>query len=456
MKKWIVAIWMMPALAFAHVGSPDVFFEGAAGPYELFVTVRTPQVIPGIATIEIRSESADVREVDVVPLRLTGPGSELPPTPDRATRSSTDPQFFTADLWLMEHGSLQVRITVRGARGEGKLAVPVPAYAQTTLAMTRGLGALLAALMIVLALAIVGIVAGAVREATLPPGDTVPAAGRRRARVATFVVGAAVAGVIALGNLWWSSEANAYAQMVLRPWQLEPKLDGCTLRIPGVEANVLLDHGHEMHLFLVRSPDLGQIAHLHPTREGRGDFVQHLPALPPGRYQLFADVVFSSGFPLTGTGVIDLPVLACDAPTGDDSTWTGEPGGALSGGARMIWDRPAQLRAGVAQPLRFRVVEADGKPAVLEPYMGMAGHAMVMRDDAGVFAHLHPAGSVAMPALELAKGGLEGMPGMQHAMPATSELAFPFGFPRAGRYRIFVQIKRAGVVETGVFDAVVE
>src|SRR5215831_8262226 len=108
MKKWIIAILLAPAIAFAHVGSPDVFFEGEAGPYKLFVTVRTPQVIPGIATIEIRSESADVHEVDVVPLRLTGPGSELPPTPDRATRSSADPQFFTADLWLMEHGSLQV------------------------------------------------------------------------------------------------------------------------------------------------------------------------------------------------------------------------------------------------------------------------------------------------------------------------------------------------------------
>ena len=41
----------------AHVGSPDVFLEGNAGPYKLFVTVRVPQVIPGIAEIEIRSES---------------------------------------------------------------------------------------------------------------------------------------------------------------------------------------------------------------------------------------------------------------------------------------------------------------------------------------------------------------------------------------------------------------
>jgi hypothetical protein len=30
-------------------GSPDVFFEGQAGPYKLLVTIRPPQVVPGVA-----------------------------------------------------------------------------------------------------------------------------------------------------------------------------------------------------------------------------------------------------------------------------------------------------------------------------------------------------------------------------------------------------------------------
>ncbi len=42
----------------AHVGSPDVFFQGDAGPYRLFVTVRVPLVIPGIAEIEIRARES--------------------------------------------------------------------------------------------------------------------------------------------------------------------------------------------------------------------------------------------------------------------------------------------------------------------------------------------------------------------------------------------------------------
>src|SRR5205809_7321783 len=92
------------ALAFAaalhaHIGSPDVFYDGAAGPYRLLVTIRPPAIVPGVAAIEIHSATAGVRQIHIVPLPLTGAGARFAPTPDIAQPSKDDPQFYSGSLW---------------------------------------------------------------------------------------------------------------------------------------------------------------------------------------------------------------------------------------------------------------------------------------------------------------------------------------------------------------------
>jgi len=39
---------------------------------------------------------------------------------------------------------------------------------------------------------------------------------------------------------------------------------------------------------------------------------------------------------------------------------------------------------------------------------------------------------------------------------SSPEVSFPYGFPKSGLYRIFVQVKRSGHVQAGIFDAHVE
>jgi hypothetical protein len=278
------------------------------------------------------------------------------------------------------------------------------------------------------------------------------------------------------------------------------------------------DHGKLMHLFAVRE-DLSAIAHLHPETSDTVTFSAALPSLPPGRYMLFGDITHESGFSQTLTATADVrafaegpvsagapapgasagvstsaevsasaraPASAVGTPghssagdggsgsSGDDAWFSGEPAengeALLADGSTMRWERgDADVVAGFPAPLRFALHAPDGVPAVLEPYMGMDGHAVILREDGGVFIHLHPMGTVssaAQLAFEL-REPTDSVAGMlaprlssvdaeraaRHAAhaPVPGALSFPYAFPSAGRYRIWVQVKRDGRVLTGAF-----
>ena len=501
MRRWIAAlavIFFALAPCWAHVGSPDVYFQGLAGPYHLTITIRTPAMIPGVADVEIRSADPGVTSIRVVPLYIVGPGAKYPPPPDPLVQSKEDPQFFSGKIWLMESGSWQVRVQLNGAQGAGEIAVPVPAAARNTLPMQKSLGVLLFALMTLLFCAIVSILGAARREGTLEPGQAPEPNQNRRGRFVMLGTAIVVLGILFFGNMWWNSEARGRTlEMVYKAPPLNVSLQPSgklvlqmgdsawhRTRPDTVMTNLIPDHGHLMHLFLIRVPQMDRFYHLHPelTSGSTNAFAIDLPQVPAGHYQVFADIVRESGFPDTMVAEIDLPNVPGVSLTGDNSeasthpipndaslsssnTDVTEKGDidTLSDGYRMVWERgPVPLSANHFVWLRFRLEDPQGKPASdVEPYMGMAGHAEIIRSDRSVFAHVHPDGSVAMAALELTQknpatpaiGNGSAMMAMQMPMDKMSpEVSFPYGFPKAGEYRIFVQIKRAGHIETGVFD----
>jgi hypothetical protein len=239
------------------------------------------------------------------------------------------------------------------------------------------------------------------------------------------------------------------------------------------------DHGRLMHLFLIRLSDLGAFAHLHPGTADSVRFDAPVPALPAGRYRVFADLVHESGFAKTLVATVDLPAAAPGAApdsAGDDGIYLGPAGSGralLPDRATITWDGARARRvAGAPAALSFTVREPDGRVAVLEPYLGMPGHAVVVRRDGAVFIHLHPMGTVSAAAQatftlrrpgDTTSGAVgarvtaqdSAMAGMSHPVPA-GRLSFPYAFPQPGRYRIWVQVKRHGGVETAAFDADVD
>ena len=465
MIRLVTAVAALLAIALAvplsgHIGSPDVFLEGRAGEYRLLVTVRPPTAIPGVADVEVRATSDDVRDVRIVPLPLGGAGAKFAPVPDRAVRSTDDPRLFTGHLWLMGAGAWQVRVAVTGDRGEGTLSVPVPALPQATLAMPATMRAILFVFMLLLGGGFVAIISAMFREARLGAGEALDRRSRRRGRIAGAIAAVFVSVIILLGNMWWGVEANAYARYVFKPLVLTPAVSEenrlrLTLSDPGWIAarrleDFIPDHGHLMHLFVL-SPNLDRLWHLHPDEVQTGTFEQRLPAVPPGKYELFADLVHGTGLSETLTAELDTAAIAGTPLAGDDSAWA--EGAGAGGAARIVWQRDNQpLVTKRLTMFTFQVQDSEGRPVNdLELYMGMPGHAIFVRRDRKVFAHVHPSGSAPMSVIEIA------MPSStahaQHVMATPSTVTFPYGFPEPGQYRIFVQVKRAGAIITGAFDA---
>jgi len=476
----VVVVLLASQAAGAHVGSPDVFVEAEAGPYRAFITVRPPSVIPGVAEVEVLVPGAAIDAVRIVPTPLTGTAARFAPTPDDATPAADDPRRFTGHLWMMTAGAWQVRVTITGDRGAGTTAVPVPTLPRATTEMGRGLGVLLFSLMLLLVAGAVSIVSAMSREASLGAGETADPRRRRRGRVAAAIATVAITGILCLGHWWWTVEASTYALWVYKPLTATPSIASNRLTLavtdPGWISvrridDFVPDHGRLMHFFLV-SPDLGHFWHLHPAQIRTGTFEQHLPNLPAGRYDFFADVVHATGLPETMTGRLDVSAIAGAPLVGDDGGWTGSAdsvgsatrAAVLSDGTRMTWVPNGQA----IQPKRltlftFRVEDASGRSLNdLELYMGMPGHAVFIRRDREVFAHVHPSGSAPMAALEISTRSLPA-----EAQAATSShdhapegvpgtVSFPYGVPAAGDYRIFVQIKRQGRIHTGVFELPVQ
>jgi hypothetical protein len=477
----------LAVLLSAHVGSPDAFYSGKAGPYSIDVAVRPPRVVPGIAEVYVLVRDTGVTHVLVRPVFWRAGVKGAPPADEAQPVSGVRGSYF-GKLWLMTSGSYSVTVSVTGSAGSGSVEVPVAALAVGQLPLGAGLKLLLGVLGMLLIAGLVAAVHSAVGESLVPPGESIPPTRLRHADMATIVAMPVVGIIVFSGFRWWGAEAQRYQRTMYRPVtthsvvQDSAGIPMLTMSVTdsswrsGRVTPIMPDHGKLAHLFLARAGSLDVFAHLHPAMPDGNTLVTPLPPLPAGKYRIYTDVVHESGFQRT---LVDSVTLSASLPStgesrlGADETWFSAPAttvarsgveASLGDSLVLRWQGDAPVTVGDAGALRFALRDTYGRPVVVEPFLGMLGHAVVMRRDGGVFVHLHPGGTqstASQLAFALRERGDTTADGrlrldsgaMGMAAPAAVEtLSFPYAFPSPGSYRVWVQLRTGGRVRTAAFD----
>jgi YtkA-like len=165
-------------------------------------------------------------------------------------------------------------------------------------------------------------------------------------------------------------------------------------------------HEKPMHLIAVRK-DLAHFAHEHPTQAGN-EFRLRFTFASGGEHRIFADVAPKGA----GSQIL----MASLKVAGAEARETPRPG------AGVAMKSEATLPARQSTTVLFRFADPQG----LEPYLGAAGHLILIHEDAATFVHSHPA----------------------HETVTDGELRFLSRLPKAGAYRGWLQFQRSGKVIT--------
>ncbi len=184
-----------------------------------------------------------------------------------------------------------------------------------------------------------------------------------------------------------------------------------------------VEHTKRMHLIVARR-DLTGFQHLHPRQQADGGWTVPLRLDEAGSYRLFADFTSAGEASTLATdlrvdGAADLEPLPAPEPA------------AVSDGGYDVRLDAGRARPGQEANLRFTITR-DGETVRTEPYLGAGGHLVALRDGDLAFLHVHPT---------------------EHGDEGTHDDAVGFAatFPTEGRYRLFLQFKHGGRVQTVAF-----
>lgn len=170
-------------------------------------------------------------------------------------------------------------------------------------------------------------------------------------------------------------------------------------------------HTKRMHVIVVRE-DLTTFQHLHPEMADDGTFETPLTLKSPGRYRVFADHE-TGGAKAAPSATLTVPgrPQPRQIPAPDTTR-------DLPGGYTVSFTRDGDV-------ISFGVTHG-GAEVELDPYLGAAGHLVVLSVDDLEYLHTHPRGD---------------------------ELDFEVEVPQTGTHRMFLQFSHGGTVHTADFTA---
>jgi hypothetical protein len=185
-------------------------------------------------------------------------------------------------------------------------------------------------------------------------------------------------------------------------------------------------HERRMHLIVVRRDGTG-FRHLHPEMDAAGTWTVPVELDAAGVYRAFADFSVAGEQQTLATDLFvsggPFEARPFPAPRPVDKTAGYE--------ARLDAGDPV---AGEPTPLTF-TVNRGGRPVEdLAPYLGAKGHLVALREGDLAFLHAHPE--------------------EDHGV-AAEEIEFAATFPTPGRYRLYLQFRHEGAVQTAQFTVAV-
>ncbi|SFE01721.1 hypothetical protein SAMN05216378_1988 [Paenibacillus catalpae] len=178
------------------------------------------------------------------------------------------------------------------------------------------------------------------------------------------------------------------------------------------------NHEKEIHLIAV-SGDLTEFQHLHPVDQGAGRFTVDTVFPKGGKYKLFADFI-----PAGGSHQVAETEFEAGGKTAASEPLVPDKQLVQTVAGTQVSLLTSQLQAGRETALAFSFKDAKtGKPVQdMEPYLGAAGHVVIISENLNHYLHVHP----------------------KEGQTAGPEAIFETGFPAPGLYKVWGQFQRHG------------